>query len=301
MSALNELPLAAYPLERLGNTALAGPYTSAAARTCCWMAQLAYEGERSKIEGIAAQWGYAVQPLDRRVVSPLPLTETKGLVLGNDTTVILSFAGTDPLNFANWVTDFNWLPRSGDLHTGFRVAADAAWDDARAAAAAATSPKSLIITGHSLGAAIATLIANRLQREANRTADAVYLFGAPRAGGRGLAAEYGPLLASRTFRLVHGGDIVPTVPPPALGFHHVGQYLACARFTKFDPTPNPDTTSDAPELVEAAIADVRVSLGSLFAGQAIVDPSARANGLIFPALPPGIGDHLPDRYLLALT
>jgi triacylglycerol lipase len=131
----------------------------------------------------------------------------------SETTTILSFAGTDPLNFANWVSDFNWLPRSGDLHTGFRIAADVVWEDVIAVKAATDASNTLIITGHSLGAAIATLIANRLQREKSRAATAVYLFGAPRAGGRGLAAEYCDLLASRTFRLVHGGDIVPTVPP----------------------------------------------------------------------------------------
>jgi pimeloyl-ACP methyl ester carboxylesterase len=225
----------------------------------------------------------------------LPLTETKGLILTSETTTILSFAGTD------WVSDFNWLPRSGDLHTGFRIAADVVWEDVIAVKAATDASNTLIITGHSLGAAIATLIANRLQREKSRAATAVYLFGAPRAGGRGLAAEYGDLLASRTFRLVHGGDIAPTVPPPVLGFHHVGRHLACARFNKFGPTPGSGTSSDEPDLVTSALSDVRTSLASLLTGQGIIDRLAEANRLVFPALPPGIGDHLPDRYILALT
>src|SRR4051812_25295117 len=165
-----------------------------AARACCWAAQLAYESDPQKIEAIASTWGHSVQLFDRRVASPLPLTETKGLILTSEGTTVLSFAGTDPLNLANWVSDLNWLPRSGDFHTGFRIAADVVWDVVIAVEAATNAAKNLIITGHSLGAAIAPLIANRLQREKSRTASAVYVFGAPRAGGRGLVAEYGDLL-----------------------------------------------------------------------------------------------------------
>src|SRR4051794_6329718 len=113
MSAL-KLPIAAYPTDRLADVNSGASFTLEAARACCWAAQLAYESDPRKIGTIAKNWGFSVQLFDRRVASPLPLTETKGLILASETTTILSFAGTDPLNFANCVSDFNWLPRSGD-------------------------------------------------------------------------------------------------------------------------------------------------------------------------------------------
>src|SRR5262249_26259009 len=180
-------------------------------------------------------------PFDRRIAVPLPTTDSKGVVLTNDRVIVIAFAGTDPLNFANWITDFDWLPKSGDLHTGFRIAADAAWNDSRTAARTAAQICSKIyIVGHSLGGAISTLTAHRLQHELGIVADAVYTYGMPRTGGPGLIAEYGSGLGARTFRLVHGGDIVPSVPPLELGFRHVGRLLSCIRFHKFELPPSDD-------------------------------------------------------------
>jgi hypothetical protein len=48
----------------------------------------------------------------------------------------------------------------------------------------------------------------------------VYAFGAPRVGD----ARFVQKLASiAVYRIVHGGDIVCTVPPEALGFRHAGE------------------------------------------------------------------------------
>ncbi len=63
---------------------------------------------------------------------------------------------------------------------------------------------------------------------------AVYTFGMPRVGGKQFAGEYNPSsLGAITYRLVHGDDIVPRVPPPELGYRHVGCVLQCASESKF--------------------------------------------------------------------
>jgi hypothetical protein len=83
----------------------------------------------------------------------------------------------------------------------------------------------LIITGHSLGGALATLAAVHiskhleLQGMKNRI-EAVYTYGQPAVGGRSFYNTYGEL-HDRTFRFVHGADIVPFTPPfPP--YRHVG-------------------------------------------------------------------------------
>ena len=304
MSALTELPKERYPTERFSNIADGGnAFTLATARALCWVSQLAYEGDAAKINGIASNWGFVdVAPFDRRIAVPLPTTDSKGIVLTGDRVVILAFAGTDPLNFANWITDFDWVPRSGDLHTGFRMAADAAWNDSRTAArTAARLGARLYIAGHSLGGALATLTANRLQRELGIVADAVYTYGMPRTGGPGLVGEYGAVLGARTFRFVHGGDIVPSVPPPELGFRHVGRLLSCIRFHKFAPPPPNDWSLNDPLLAGTALTGLREQIVNLLRGGAAIDKQAADNNLVFPALPLGISDHLPDRYLFALS
>jgi hypothetical protein len=48
------------------------------------------------------------------------------------------------------------------------------------------------------------------------------------------AAMYNERLGQRTYRLVYGEDLVPTVAPSSLGFHYVGRYLHCERRGKFN-------------------------------------------------------------------
>jgi triacylglycerol lipase len=304
MSILNELPLNRYPTEHFSaRVGIDSAFSVATARALCWVSQLAYESDAKKIGIIVARWGFSEsRRFDRRIWAPLPTTDTKGLVLTGDHAVILAFAGTDPLSFANWITDFDWVPKCGDLHTGFRMAVDVAWNDSREAAQrAAQEGLRLYITGHSLGAALAALTANRLQSELGIVADAVYAFGMPRAGGPGLVAEYGVNLGMRTFRFVHGSDIVPTVPPPQLGFQHVGRPLFCGRYDKFTPPPSDDCSSNAPLPADAALTTLREEIGNLLRGGIVIDAYAKANDLVFPALPLMVSDHLPDRYLLALS
>jgi len=77
--------------------------------------------------------------------------------------------------------------------------------------------KKLVITGHSLGAAMATLFAARLNK---RGGDVVlYTYGSPRAGNIEWSKQFENIAA---YRFVNTNDIVCTVPP--FGFYtHVGE------------------------------------------------------------------------------
>ena len=134
------------------------------------------------------------------------------------------------------------------------------------------------------------------------TPAAVFTFGMPRAGGPTFAACYNRKLGGRTYRLVHGGDIVPCVPDALVAanpiqFQHVGRLLTCPSNGKFDRSA---TTSNDPRFVAGVRLDFASRILALHGGSIF---AAAAPGILGPALallPFLIRDHLPDRYLNAL-
>jgi triacylglycerol lipase len=204
----------------------------------------------------------------------------------------VAFAGTDPLVPANWLTDFDLLPLPDDIHTGFENAMKSVWPELRSAVLARDDAhRPLFLTGHSLGAALAVVAAKFLKNEDLVDASAVYTFGMPRCGGRRFVADYGSQLAMTTYRLVHGDDIVPTVPPAELGFRHVGRLLSCRSGDSFDPTARPaQTPSDEPSFAAVVFDGVR---DLLHAAAAVELPPATQPGRlgeVYRLLPPG-GPH----------
>ncbi len=136
---------------------------------------------------------------------------------------ILTFRGT--LSAFEWYHDVlirqvpsRWLP--GKVHEGFKTVFKAMnpelpdW----------FSPnKPLIITGHSLGAAMATLAGYAL-KEYTPT---VYLFGSPRVGSTTFQYRYNAEVPT-TFRVENAFDIVTELPPEELyvlqeNYKHVGK------------------------------------------------------------------------------
>ena len=78
------------------------------------------------------------------------------------------------------------------------------------------------LTGHSLGGAIANLVAAYLFNT-NWPIHSVYTFGAPRVGCRNFRAIYNKLDNGRSFRIVNRHDIVSRIPPRIMRYKHVGE------------------------------------------------------------------------------
>jgi triacylglycerol lipase len=97
------------------------------------------------------------------------------------------------------------------VHEGFREALDSVWEQIAPELAALRCP--VFFTGHSLGAALATLAAAR------HVPAAVYTFGSPRVGNRAFVDSLGEL---PVYRIVDDEDIITTVPPESLGYLHAG-------------------------------------------------------------------------------
>ncbi|WP_027556677.1 lipase family protein [Bradyrhizobium sp. Cp5.3] len=268
------------------------------ARAMMWMSQLAYETHvPDTITEVARIWQLSdVKRLIQPVKLTPELTDTRGITARRGRATIVAFAGTDPLHLLNWLNDFSLGLPVSPVHEGFRAAAAAVWDDVKVAITAALADNSpIFITGHSLGAAIAVITADFARDELKLGNAQIYLYGCPRAGRDVFVTPYDDAFGKTTYRLVHGSDIVATVPPPQLRFLHVGRFLACERGTKFDAD---ELTGDFGSNEPRADAGLVEQIINLFGGRS--QPARLIDNLSIP-LPPGIGDHLPDRYHAALS
>ena len=126
---------------------------------------------------------------------------------------IVAFRGTEQ-NLADFATDLkSWKtpwPRGGTVHAGFAEALGFIWPKIEDWLSG--HPGRLLMTGHSLGAALATLAASL------RNPDRLVTFGSPRSGDSDFCKT---LSAVEVTRYMNCCDIVCRVPP-GLGFEHVG-------------------------------------------------------------------------------
>ncbi len=86
-------------------------------------------------------------------------------------------------------------------------------------------PRPIWITGHSLGAALATLACARLEMEEELEVQGLYTYGSPRVGDREFARAFEQACPGRAFRFVHNNDVVTRVPAGVklLPYKHVGK------------------------------------------------------------------------------
>lgn len=150
-----------------------------------------------------------------------PARDTLALLLefgGENPFAVLAFRGTAH-RVRNIVTDLKFSKTRLDnsnvhVHEGFLDALDSVWGKIEPALMQLSG--SVFFTGHSLGAALATLAATRFAPAA------LYTFGSPRVGDAAWAALLRGNLP-RIYRLVVEEDIVATLPPAVLGFEHIGE------------------------------------------------------------------------------
>ncbi|HEV7507486.1 MAG TPA: lipase family protein [Thermoanaerobaculia bacterium] len=141
---------------------------------------------------------------------------------------ILVFRGSH--NLRDWFTNLQALPtawpKGGKVHEGFRIALDAVWDGLERILEADDRPT--FYTGHSLGAALATLAASR------RAPRAAYTFGSPFVGDQDFQST---LSGTKVYRVINNRDVVTTVPPWG-DFVHVGEkrYIMHDGQIAVDPT-----------------------------------------------------------------
>lgn len=138
--------------------------------------------------------------------------------------IVLSFRGSSDIQ--NWVANLNFdlnddsgLCDGCSVHSGFWESWGTVSDAVTSQIDSAQSTYSgyqLVVTGHSLGGALAALGGTAL-RNAGYTLD-LYTYGQPRVGNEALA-DYMTNQGS-LWRTTHTDDTVPRVPPEAFGYAH---------------------------------------------------------------------------------
>lgn len=163
----------------------------------------------------------AVSPQYPSVAAMAKDTEIFGLMGNNPTTktAFVSFRGSSDLS--DWLADFDAFPTPylsltgfGDVAAGFQAVYQTVRDSVAAnLAAACAGCDKILVTGHSLGAAVAVLAAPDIFRNMppNAIEPRLITFAGPRVGLPTFASAFNTSIES-CFRVVNHLDIVPTVP-----------------------------------------------------------------------------------------
>ena len=262
--------------------------------------------------------------------------------------VVVSFRGTEPFNMRDWSTDVNlsWLGMGamGHVHVGFLKALGLQEEDGKDAArafpkaapnAAAGKPlayyklrevvkeqlgkhpsATLVVTGHSLGGALAAifpaLLALHGEQDVLDRLLAVVTYGQPRVGDRVFSDFLHARLRVEMLRVVYRYDVVPRVPfdaPPVAAFAHGGTcvyfdgWYKGAAIAAGGDAPNPNYFD--PRFLLSMYGN---AWGDLFKGaflwakegkdywEGAVSLLYRAAGLLLP----GLASHSPRDYVNAI-
>lgn len=152
-------------------------------------------------------------------------------IFKNDIDLVISCRGTQPNEWGDIKADINALPVISEtvsrVHRGFKESVDDLWpeieDDISKEEPQRHWPrknKTVWICGHSLGAAMGTIMASRLQH--NNLLDnpfELYTYGSPRVGWPRYVKEVGV----KHYRWKNNNDIVTTVPLILMGYRHHGE------------------------------------------------------------------------------
>jgi lipase (class 3) len=151
-----------------------------------------------------------------------PKTDTQAFLATSGDYAVLAFRGTEVSKKQDVITDItaSQIPViEGGVHKGFQDAYNSVKD--KIEVSLSSLPKMPIyVTGHSLGAALATVATQELEQHPlfrDRIA-ACYTFGSPRVGN----SKYDRSFKAPIYRMVNTTDIVTVVPLLAMGYIHIG-------------------------------------------------------------------------------
>ncbi len=166
-----------------------------------------------------------------------------GFVLQSPENSILSFRGTQQTNewvqniFAQQIKNSDLTPFSfeGKVHRGFATLYAPIAQQVYEAAQKLDKSRPLYITGHSLGASLATLAAMDLAIRMPEIKDQLrlYTYAGPRVGNVEFAEAHSRLVPNH-YRVVNLADGIPTAPPTTMGklvFTHAGQLWGFADYS----------------------------------------------------------------------
>ena len=208
---------------------------------CAEMSRLAY-CEEAKVRSVLPKVGFQIIELDRDK-GFFNNNGTQAFLAKSDEAVVLAFRGTEGDDPTDIITDAKFLlepwqvdgQQVGRVHRGFSEALEYVWAGI-VSKLEALDDLPLLLTGHSLGAALATLAVSLVKSAT------LYTYGSPRVGDADFcSAAMGGVDAHR---YVNCCDLVCKVPPEALAYAHYGQ------LNYIDRSGNVSTTKSQVEMEE---------------------------------------------------
>jgi triacylglycerol lipase len=200
---------------------------------------------------------------------------------------VVAFRGTQPDDWSDLLDDACFAAvawDAGHVHQGFARRLEHITSDLERVLARLPATCRLWFTGHSLGAAVATLAAFRHR---SRT-DGIYTFGSPLVGNATFSSTFAEARDMTSARYVNDHDLVTRVPPELFGgVHGLYSHVDHGRWISHDGqigTARPMTTH--------FVQDV---FGRTNAALDLVRLHQRALG---SALPDALSDHTPLYYVL---
>jgi triacylglycerol lipase len=160
----------------------------------------------------------------------LDIEATQCFVAADDESITVCFRGTETDDAHDWIVDLNFDlidgPLGGRVHAGFYDALSCVWCllDSEVRRLQTERPRKLWVTGHSLGAGLATLAVARWCEQRQPVAG-LYTFGQPRTGDREFARYFDFAFRPYAFRIVNHLDVVTRTPPRSLGYCHAGTFV----------------------------------------------------------------------------
>jgi len=192
-------------------------------------------------------------------------------------TVNVVFRGTVPESLEDWIEDLQYselipYPKNPTVlvHSGFWDAFLSVRDALRAGFTnlmKTTTPTNVYFTGHSLGAALATICALDFVEDGLLPAGipaTIYNFGSPRVGNKGFAEyfekEFGTF-GGATWRVVNKADVVPHMPFQYMNFYHVNTEVWYTSSTSYKVCTTPEDPSCSDSVIFGNVFDHATYLG----------------------------------------
>ncbi|XP_046858563.1 probable feruloyl esterase A [Xenia sp. Carnegie-2017] len=199
-----------------------------------------------RLEKIRNAMTYAKQAYDE-VINPADSRlkdgdRTKGFVKYDDNKIVVSFQGSNDIN--DWYRNVKFAKEdySGcedcEVHIGFFQTYNAMKDQMLEKVSALSDEHSdarVLVTGHSLGGAVATFAAVDLV-DAGHSVDLI-TFGSPRVGNNKFSEHVNGALNGLNLRVTNKRDFVTVIPLGFIGYLHVGQEVHCTDKGKCEEYP----------------------------------------------------------------
>ena len=244
---------------------------------------------------------------DVGISAAVNIADTQGYLLESDSVAVLVYRGTESIG--DWLINFDVFDENGnfgEVHSGFRGAFESSKHIMVPKLQAASSAgKTIWLTGHSLGGAVALNAAIETFGTINLAG--VATFGQPRIARSATARNINASLGASYFRFVNDDDVVSRVP---ITYSHAGQLFQFNSYGDLEQSAAESELEEELELGRPPLEDwelekLRSTINEIkeeVSGSGTIEGDF--GGFLTESLEgllPSVSDHMIDRYIEALS